>query len=124
MLILIFIITKRDRISMVRKDKAYKTYLCILNFFLCFFVQALLFFKDNDISIIEDRIGDFALPSYLAGLDWSVLIAQTKYYGYGMKWIFFPLFVLTDDPHIIFCCVTFIYIFLMARIFLFVSLII
>lgn len=52
----------------------------------------------SNIEFLSDHIGDLAVPSYLAGLDWSNLIYEASYYGYGYKWVFFILFKLSEDP--------------------------
>ncbi|MCD8045495.1 MAG: hypothetical protein LUE90_02360 [Clostridiales bacterium] len=63
-----------------------------------------------------DRIGDFVAPTALAGLDWSLIIPDVKYYGYGFKWIYWIFFALTDDPYIIYYCVMILYVILMSLI--------
>lgn len=65
-------------------------------------VRLFLMFNDSSIALISDRIGDLAVPSLLAGLDWSEIVAKTSYYGYGLKWIFFILFKVSDNPYFIY----------------------
>ncbi|WP_143087441.1 hypothetical protein [Butyrivibrio proteoclasticus] len=60
-----------------------------------------------------------ATPTYLAGLDWMDLISQSNYYGYGMKWLFFPAFMITSDPVIIFIIFILAYIVLISLVYAF-----
>jgi len=75
---------------------------CICVFLLSFLLKCLVFFQNTDIMIISDWIGDLALPTYLAGLDWHNLVSATSYYGYGFKWAYTIFFVLTDNPYVIY----------------------
>nr|MCR4648228.1 hypothetical protein [Lachnospiraceae bacterium] len=74
----------------------------VIVFISCFVSQMLIYCCENYVTMIEDRIGDLATPSYLAGLDWADLLSQTNYYGYGMKWLLFIFFKITDDPYLIY----------------------
>lgn len=49
-----------------------------------------------------DEIGTIAGASYIAGLDWSALISQTAYYGFGYSMFMAPIFLITDNPEVIF----------------------
>lgn len=71
-------------------------------FFLAFFMYIILQkIKNYDINLITDNVGMLASPTYLAGLNWTNIISFSSYYGYGFKWIYFLLFLITTNPYII-----------------------
>lgn len=51
-----------------------------------------------------DEFGTIAGASLFAGLDWSGVVKGISYYGFGYSIFMTPLFMLTDDPVVIFRC--------------------
>lgn len=94
--------------SIEKKDKLSILSAMILGFLL----KSSALFSHTNIALISDHIGDLALPTCLSGLDWSELIAQTSYYGYGFKWPYTIFFVMTDNPYIIYMGIKLFYILL------------
>ena len=78
----------------------------ILSFIFVTLLKCSVYFTDNNIALLSDHIGDFATPSYLAGLNWLDTIATTGYYGYGFKWIYFLLFKFIKNPYVISYAIT------------------
>lgn len=49
-----------------------------------------------------DELGGIAGAAFFAGLDWSGVIANSGYYGFGYYSLFSPLFRITDSPIVIY----------------------
>lgn len=49
-------------------------------------------------SILDDEFGYWANAAYFAGYDWSGVASNIKYYSYGYSIILTPLFLIFDDP--------------------------
>lgn len=64
--------------------------------------KMLLVFLSNPLRTPSDEIGTLGVASYLAGLDWSGVIPRAGYYGFGFTGLFFWVFLLTDNPFIIY----------------------
>lgn len=56
---------------------------CRITIFFTLILNIFPLLNSRDFSIIRDEIGSLASASALAGLDWSGVIQQTKYYGIG-----------------------------------------
>lgn len=50
----------------------------------------------------QDEFGTIASASYFAGYDWSAIVSDVKYYGFGFSMLMAPVYWLTDNPQIIF----------------------
>lgn len=50
----------------------------------------------------SDELATMATPAYLAGNNWADVIANSSYYGFGFYCFFTPVFMLTDNPFIIY----------------------
>lgn len=86
-----------------KEDSLKKQYLVYLALFPVLFMAGFIgMCRENTLHLLSDNIGDLASPTYLAGLDWSVVIGRSNYYGYGFKWLYFILFKLTDNPAVIY----------------------
>lgn len=117
-----FLIIKHEEIQMAPKKLSplpqhsttnYKTiYFAV--FLITLAVKILFLFQQVNYGINLDRIGDLAAPVTLAGLDWKALIAESRYYGYGFKWLYFPFFLMTDNPYTIYYAITLLYSVLMS----------
>lgn len=59
-------------------------------------------FNNANLSFTGDEFGGLVVPSVLAGNDWSVLIQDVNYYGYGFRWIYCILFRLSNNPAFIY----------------------
>ena len=49
-----------------------------------------------------DELFMFMTPARYAGLDWSGVMEDYRYYGFGLTLFFTPLFRLIDDPVILY----------------------
>lgn len=61
-----------------------------------------IFLKSLTLSTGNDDIGTIAGAAYFAGLDWSNVISQTLYYGWGYSMFMAPAFWLTDNVRVLF----------------------
>lgn len=75
----------------------------ILLFFAVFGVKVILnlFIKSMTLATGNDDIGTIASAAFFAGLDWSSVISQTLYYGWGYAMLMAPAFMLTDNVYVI-----------------------
>ena len=91
----------------IRKQKTAVWTQYVLIFMVTQIACAIQYFRNNDITMVSDRIGDLATAAYLAGLDWSEIVYQTNYYGFGWKWLYFILLKNVSDPHVIYAIIQF-----------------
>ena len=68
---------------------------------LTIFAEIFCLFYRADIKLISDWLGEMAFPAYLAGRDWSSALSSCAYYGWGLTWIYTPLFLFTSNPVVI-----------------------
>ena len=87
---------------------------CRITIFFTLILNIFPLLNSRDFSIIRDEIGSLASASALAGLDWSGVIQQTKYYGIGFNWIYAPLFRLLNNPYAVWIGIWIINAFLLA----------
>lgn len=88
-------VTKKERLEKKQFIWGVVTFLGI------FVLKMLAYVKENDISLISDDMGQIAIAAVLGGKDWSEVIAQTSYYGFGYNFIFSILFRFIDNPYMI-----------------------
>ncbi len=50
----------------------------------------------------QDEIGTMAGSVYYAGYDWSAIVSDVKYYGFGFSILMAPVFHITDNPQLIY----------------------
>jgi len=81
------------------KDNFISDYIIV--FFASFFPRLILSVNPG-MRLIQDEIGMLAIPSYLAGYDWSSVISNTKYYGFGYYFFYTPFFRIVDNPYILY----------------------
>lgn len=81
--------------------KNYKVQLLL--FFSVFGVRVILnlFIKSMALATGNDDIGTIASAAFFAGLDWSSVISETLYYGWGFAMLMAPAFMLTEDVYLI-----------------------
>lgn len=53
----------------------------------------------------SDEIGTLSSGALLAGYDWSAVVSNAGYYGQGFYCLFAPLYLLTDNPFVIYKCI-------------------
>lgn len=58
--------------------------------------------NSNPMHTTSDEFGGLVGAAHLAGLDWSGVISNSGYYGFGWYSLFFWLFKITDSPFIIY----------------------
>lgn len=77
-------------------------------FILCCFFKCMTLAGTFNMKIVSDNIGVLIVPSILAGNDWSGLISNIAYYGWGYYILFTPLFLVTNNPYVIyyFICIS------------------
>lgn len=73
---------------------------------LCMIIEYIILFAGHMNSVplhtSSDELGAVVGAAKLAGADWGNVIAGTAYYGFGYYSFFSPLFMLTDNPYIIY----------------------
>lgn len=50
----------------------------------------------------QDEFGTVAGASYFAGYDWSAIVQDVKYYGFGFSMFMAPIYYITSNPQVIF----------------------
>ena len=69
---------------------------------LCLVIKGSYVFCNHSLFFYGDQIGTLALPAFLAGRDWTYIINNTPYYGFGYYWIFFVFFNLFKSYKVIY----------------------
>ena len=80
------------------KEKKYYLIMCLI----CFLPRIIFAFQSLPFRTRADELGTLAGAAYLAGFDWSDLIGETAYYGFGATILFVPLFYIFSDPLLIY----------------------
>jgi hypothetical protein len=62
---------------------------------LCLFIDTLVYYPSDEVATVSGA-------ALLAGYDWSNVVSTAGYYGQGFFSLFAPLYMLTDNPFIIF----------------------
>ncbi|MFA9376841.1 MAG: hypothetical protein ACERKZ_08805 [Lachnotalea sp.] len=62
---------------------------------LCLFVDTLVYYPSDEVATVSGA-------ALLAGYNWSSVVSTAGYYGQGFYSLFAPLYMLTDNPFIIF----------------------
>ena len=73
----------------------------IITYFLSVFIMMLSLCRKWNFSVIMDYMGTIGTAATLGGCDWSGVMSMASYYGYGYYWIYAILFLITDNPYII-----------------------
>lgn len=73
-----------------------------LSFLAAFLPRALIACNMLPLRTLTDELNTIGSAALLAGYDWSEIISHGGYYGAGYYFIFFPLFILTDNPILIY----------------------
>lgn len=73
----------------------------------CLFLAAwiprvILCMQTVPVRTLSDELATISGAAYFAGLDWSAVISNAGYYGSGFSALFAPLFLLTDNPFVIY----------------------
>lgn len=85
---------------MKKKNKSYLEYIGV--FLFAVLPKIWLAMQTYPLKTFSDEVATIASAASLAGYDWSAVVSQAGYYGAGFYWIFAPVFMLTDDPIIIY----------------------
>lgn len=64
--------------------------------------RVILCMQTVPVRTLSDELATMSGAAYFAGLDWSGVISNAGYYGSGFSALFFPLFLLTDNPFVIY----------------------
>ena len=86
-----------DKISM----QNYRKY-SFMTFLVTFLPRAFIACNMLPLRTLTDELNTIGSAALLAGYDWSEIISHGGYYGAGYYFIFFPLFILTDNPILIY----------------------
>ena len=87
---------------MTVENKKKKLVAMIFVFLSVFIIAGSWLFTDIELRFYDDQIGTLLPPALLAGRDWSWVMKNIDYYGIGYYWIFFPVFLLTNNYKIIY----------------------
>lgn len=85
---------------MEKKTRVYLEYMGV--FLFAVLPKVWLAMQAYPLKTFSDEVATIASAAALAGYDWSAVVSQAGYYGAGFYWIFSPVFMLTDDPIIIY----------------------
>lgn len=64
--------------------------------------RVILCMQTVPVRTLSDELATISGAAYFAGLDWSEVISNAGYYGSGFSALFAPLFLLTDNPFVIY----------------------
>lgn len=84
------------------KQKTNSILIYLLVFILCCFFKCIKLTGIFNMKFVGDNIGVLIVPSILSGNDWSGLVSNTAYYGWGYYIFFTPLFWVTNNPYVIY----------------------
>ena len=93
---------------MGRKETKNPVKLYIIVFWGCFILKCVSLFGAYEMKLVSDNIGVLLVPATLAGRDWSGITGSLAYYGWGYYILFTPLFMITDNPYIIYYVICFV----------------
>ena len=81
----------------------YQNYKWQIFIFFAIFIPlgAFRFFMPGLLHLVIDEVGTMATAAYLAGYDWSRVVAVLSYYGFGFTFFFAPLFYFELSPNTI-----------------------
>lgn len=65
-------------------------------------LSSIMFMKSYEISMIGDTMGIICSGPFLAGINWSDIVSNASYYGWGAYWYTFILYKLTDNYVVIY----------------------
>lgn len=89
--------------------KIVKKFLSRYKFQICIFLGIFLFktivnlcFGTLVLTTGQDEFGTIAGASYFAGFDWSGIVSELKYYGFGYSMLMAPVYWIFDNPRVIF----------------------
>lgn len=101
---------KNERIT----NKKYFSYLAV--FMIALLPKLYLSLTALPLKTFSDELATISSAAYLAGFDWSQTVSNAGYYGQGFHCLFAPLFMLTDNPVIIYRVVVSVYAVLQAAV--------
>lgn len=73
-----------------------------LVFFLTFIIRIFGFILNGRLMLIADEMGMLVSAASLAGRDWSGIAHLFNYYGFGYAVFLTPIFLLTNNPYVIY----------------------
>ncbi len=76
---------------------------CQIVVFLCAFIPRMIcaFFMEP-VKVLMDEICTLNGAAYCAGLDWSKVVGEGRYYGFGFYALLFFIFKVSDNPNFIY----------------------
>ncbi|MBQ8189504.1 MAG: hypothetical protein IJZ44_06965 [Lachnospiraceae bacterium] len=86
----------------------------LFTFVVTFLYRMLMTAGEYDMRCASDDMGMLAAPAWLAGYDWSEVIANTKYYGVAYSIFFTPLFKYIENPIVIWQCIVYLNLIIVA----------
>lgn len=67
-------------------------------------INLIVTIKLRILHISTDEFGVLASAAFFTGYDWSSLVSNISYYGYGQAILYIPLFILIKDPTVLYVC--------------------
>lgn len=93
----------RYRIPQKNGRKTQKHVLCkICVMLICLLPRIVLCLQSYPLRTRHDELATISAAAYFAGLDWSEVVSNAKYYGTGFTALLSVIFKMTDDPIIIY----------------------
>lgn len=71
---------------------------CLMAYLLAALPKFVMVFGAVPLRTNSDELATLASAAYFAGYDWSAVVSNAGYYGFGYYSLFAPLFACTDDP--------------------------
>lgn len=90
----------------MKRNVWYEKYMVMLLMLTAYAFLLIGVVKSNPMHTTSDELGGLAGAAYYAGLDWSGVISNSGYYGFGYYSFFFWLFKITDSPFVIYKVIT------------------
>ena len=78
-----------------------ENWIIVLGMLILYLVDVLIIIQTKGMTTPRDEIGMFAVASKLAGLNWSNVIQDSGYYGFGFFGLFFPIFKNINDGDLV-----------------------
>ncbi|MCD7882919.1 MAG: hypothetical protein LUI87_04305 [Lachnospiraceae bacterium] len=86
----------------LEKTSRYNRIDFVLVFIIAFLPRLYYNLQMLPVRTISDEVATMSTGAYFAGLDWSSVVSNAGYYGGGFSILLTPIFMLTDDPVIIY----------------------
>ncbi len=89
---------RRNLPAWMKNPTIQRRLLGLLLYGIVFLVHAVVAVQMNVPHMSHDEIGVLASAAYVTGEDWSGIVSNIGYYGYGTSLLYIPIFFLTKGP--------------------------